>query len=648
MSLLPRAERHADVANVAHGFSGPLRAPAFDSASRSSARGYAHLAAQAGRVLVAVIEHAAALIVLAELLILLSGVISRYVFARPLTWTDDVASLLFVWLSMLGGVVALARNQHLRLTIVENWLPAKYNLTRHLVTQLLSLLFLASLFYYSFAHFADATGAINPILGISDAWSAAGLTVGLGLMALFCACQIIAEGAQGGWMRIGVAAILAAACGAVFYLASWATGGDYDLAVFFIGLGGFCIFLGMPIAFAFGLCALAFLQWTSPVPLSIVVGRFESGLSHLILLSIPMFIVLGLFFAATGMARTLITFLATLVGHMRGGMSYVLLGAMYLISGISGAKAADMAAVAPALVPEMRRRGIPDGELVSLLAASSAMSETIPPSLVLITVGAVTGVSIGALFSGGLLPALVLALLICAMARFRSGSGVALAAKATWRQAGQALLAAIPGLILPVVIRTAVVEGIATATEVATIGVLYTVLAGMLLYRWTDWRRMYDILKETASLSGAIMMIFAAANAVSWALTQTGFSQDLATRITAMPGGAASFLAISIIVFVVFGSLLEGIPAIVVFGPMLFPIARSLGVHEVQYAMVAILAMGIGLYMPPFGIGYYQACAISRVDASAGMLRIWPYLAVLGLGVIVIAAVPAISTMFVP
>ena len=96
-----------------------------------------------------------------------------------------------------------------------------------------------------------------------------------------------------------------------------------------------------------------------------------------------------------------------------------------------------------------------------------------------------------------------------------------------------------------------------------------------------------------------------------------------------------------------FGSLLEGIPAIVVFGPMLFPIARSLGVHEVQYAMVAILAMGIGLYMPPFGIGYYQACAISRIDAAAGMLRIWPYLAVLALGVVVIAAVPAISTVFV-
>ena len=140
---------------------------------------------------------------------------------------------------------------------------------------------------------------------------------------------------------------------------------------------------------------------------------------------------------------------------MRGGLSYVLLGAMYLISGISGAKAADMAAIAPALVPEMRKRGIPDGELVSLLAASSAMSETIPPSLVLITVGAVTGVSIGALFTGGLLPALVLALMLCVVARYRSGKDIALAEKASWRAVGQAVLAAIPGLLLPLIIRTA-------------------------------------------------------------------------------------------------------------------------------------------------------------------------------------------------
>src|SRR4029079_10174044 len=138
-------------------------------------------------------------------------------------------------------------------------------------------------------------------------------------------------------------------------------------------------------------------------------------MSHILLLSIPLFVFLGILIDMTGMARAMVAFLASLLGHVRGGLSYVLLGAMYLVPGISGAKAADMAAVAPVLFPEMKARGMKPGELVSLLAASGAQTETIPPSLVLITIGAVTGVSIAALFTGGMLPGLVLALTLCAV-----------------------------------------------------------------------------------------------------------------------------------------------------------------------------------------------------------------------------------------
>ena len=144
------------------------------------------------------------------------------------------------------------------------------------------------------------------------------------------------------------------------------------------------------------------------------VGRFYEGMSHLILLAIPLFVFLGLLIEMTGMARAMVDFLASLLGHVRGGLSYVLVGAMYLVSGISGSKAADMAAVAPALFPEMIKRGSEPGDLVALLAATGAQTETVPPSLVLITIGSVTGVSIGALFTGGLLPSLVLAVGLCA------------------------------------------------------------------------------------------------------------------------------------------------------------------------------------------------------------------------------------------
>jgi tripartite ATP-independent transporter DctM subunit len=349
----------------------------------------------------------------------------------------------------------------------------------------------------------------------------------------------------------------------------------------------------------------------------------------------------------TGMARAMVAFLASLLGHVRGGLSYVLIGAMYLVSGISGSKAADMAAVAPVLFPEMKERGAKPGDLVALLSATGAQTETIPPSLVLITIGSVTGVSITALFTGGMLPGLVLGVALCLVVwrRYRR-EDLSHVRRASAREIGRTLVIALPALALPFVIRAAVVEGVATATEVSTIGIVYSVLAGLLIYRRFDWRRLMPMLTETAALSGAILLIIGAATGMAWSLTQSGFSGQLAAAMTSLPGGGATFLAVSIVAFVILGSVLEGIPAIVLFGPLLFPIARQMGVHEVHYAMVVVLAMGIGLFAPPFGVGYYAACAISRIHPDAGMKPIVGYMLAMIVGLIVVAAVPWISIGF--
>jgi tripartite ATP-independent transporter DctM subunit len=328
-------------------------------------------------------------------------------------------------------------------------------------------------------------------------------------------------------------------------------------------------------------------------------------------------------------------------------LSYVLLAAMYLVSGISGAKAADMAAVVPVLFPEMKKRGSHPGELVALLSASGAMSETIPPSLVLITIGSVTGVSIAALFTGGLLPALLLAILLAIVAYFRSrDEDLSHVQRQGGRAIGKAFIVAMPALILPFIIRTAVVEGVATATEVSTIGVVYTLLVGIVVYRQFPVRMLYPILIETAALTGAILLIIGAATAMGWALTQSGFSQQLAQVMTQMPGGSLGFLAVSVVAFAILGSVLEGIPAIVLFGPLLFPIAREVGVHEVHYAIVAILSMSLGLFAPPLGVGFYMACAIGRVSPDLAVGRVWIYLGALMIGVIVIVLVPWLSLGF--
>jgi tripartite ATP-independent transporter DctM subunit len=428
--------------------------------------------------------------------------------------------------------------------------------------------------------------------------------------------------------------------------------GNVNLIIFFVGVAGFCVFAGIPIAFGFGLATYGYLALTTNTPLMVLVGRMDEGMSHLILLSVPLFVFLGLLIEMTGMARAMVAFLASLLGHVRGGLHYVLVGAMYLVSGISGSKAADMAAVAPVLFPEMKLRGAKPGDLVALLAATGAQTETIPPSLVLITIGSVTGVSIAALFTGGLLPGVVLAMTLCMLVWWRyRDEDLRHVSRASGREIVRALVIALPALALPFVIRYAVVEGIATATEVSTIGIVYAFIVGfliygLLIYRNFNWRRIVPMLIETACLSGAILLIIGCATGMAWGLTQSGFSRALATAMTGLPGGAASFIAVSIVAFVILGSVLEGIPAIVLFGPLLFPIARAVGVHEVHYAMIIILAMGVGLFAPPFGVGYYAACAIGRVDPAEGIRPIWGYLLALLIGLAVVAIFPWISIGF--
>ena len=591
------------------------------------------------------VESAAALLVLAEIAILFVGVVARFGLHRPIVWTDELASILFLWLAMLGSVIALVRGQHMRLTAVVANRPPLWQLRAETLAVGAAALFLALLLPHAAEYAADEWYIETPALGWSNMVRAGAIPVGVALMLLSCGIQLL----RGRWVDLLTVGGVLLATGLVLYVAGPALRGigNWNLVLFFIVLLGAGVLLGVPIGFSFGLATLAYLATTTSTPLSVVVSRMDEGMSALILLAVPLFVFLGLLIEMTGMALAMVNFLASLLGHVRGGLSYVLLGAMYLVSGISGSKAADMAAVAPVLFPEMKRRGADDGELVSLLAASGAMSETIPPSLVLITIGSVTGVSIAGLFTGGLVPALVLAAALAAVAWWRSrGDDVSGIRRATGGQVARALLIALPALVLPFLIRAAVVEGVATATEVSTIGIAYSALAGLLLYRKFEWRRLYPMLVDTACLSGAILFIIGTATGMAWALTQSGFSRALAQTMGAVPGGAQGFMAISVVAFVVLGSILEGIPAIVLFGPLLFPIARALGINDVHYAMVVVLAMGVGLFAPPFGVGYYAACAIGRVSPDAAMRRIWPYLGALFLGLVLVAAVPWFSTGF--
>ncbi len=592
------------------------------------------------------VETLAAALVLIEIGVLLSGVVSRYVFHDPIVWSDELASILFLWLSMLGAVVALRRGEHMRMTaLVARLRPSARALAETLAVTA-SLAFLALVMHPAWEYAYEESFIVTPALEISNVWRAAALPVGVALMLVVALLRLVRVG------RVRDAALSLIATAAVVG-AFWLAGpllmmaGKFNLVIFFVGVVAATVFAGVPIAFSFALATFGYLALTTHTPMIVLVGRLDEGMSHLILLAVPLFIFLGSLIEMTGMARAMIAFLASLLGHVKGGLQYVLVGAMYLVSGISGSKIADMAAIAPVLFPEMVKRGAKEGDLVALLSATGAQTETIPPSIVLITIGSVTGVSIAALFTGGMLPAVVVGLCLCTVVWWRyRHDDLSQVKRFAKREIVRLAMVALPAIALPFVIRACVVEGVATATEVSTIGIVYAVAVGLLVYRQFDWRRLKPMLVETASLTGAIIFIVGCATGMAWGLTQSGFSQDLAALMAAIPGGAWGFLAVSIVAFVVLGSVLEGIPAIVLFGPLLFPLAKAAGVHEVHYAMVVIFAMGIGLFAPPFGVGYYGACAISRVDPSKGIRAIGGYIVALFVGLVIVAAIPWISIGF--
>jgi tripartite ATP-independent transporter DctM subunit len=594
-----------------------------------------------------IVEPVAAAILVIEIVILAAGVFSRYVLHNAIVWTDEVATILLLWLAMLGAVSAYRRREHIRLTAVVRRVSAETASLLDVISSVVVGMFAILIFPASRAFLIQEQTDMTPVLNIPKSDVIASIVAALLLMLVISVLRLINAPPKQVAMVVGVAVVVSVA--AAFGKPLLVPLGNFNLVLFFVIVVGACVAIGVPIAFAFGFGTLTYLALTTTVPLSTLVDRMDEGISSLILLAIPLFIVLGLLMGSAGIAKRLVNALASVVGHLRGGLGVVLVFAMYLVSGISGSKAADMAAVAPVLFPEMERRGTPRPELVALLASSAAMAETIPPSLVLIIIGSTCGISIAALFAAGLVPAAVAALFLLVVVILRSRNDrTELAKRPALRDIGWAFFVAIPGFVLPFVIRAAILGGVATATEVSTIGIVYTLLVGIFVYREFDWRKSYPLLRETASLTGAIMLIIATATAMAWALTQSGFADQLATGLSHAPGGKIGFMALAIVLFLVLGSILEGIPAIVLFGPLLFPIAKAAGISDVHFAIVAVLAMGIGLFAPPFGAGYYAACAIGKCDSDLAAPRIVPYLLAIVLALIFVAAIPQLSVGFGP
>jgi tripartite ATP-independent transporter DctM subunit len=599
----------------------------------------------AGSRWMAPLEITAAGLMVVIVLLLLGGVLSRYLFNMPVTWIDEVVSLSFLWLAMIGAAIAMYRNEHLRLTVLVEMLSPRTRAYVHAFAIVAVAALLAALVGPSFEYARDEWAITTPTLNIPNAFRVAAIPFGIVMMLMIVLAYAL-RSAKAVPLIAAVVAVVAVGALCWSLTPQLRSLGAMNIAIFLVGFVGVCLAAGVPIAFCFGLGAASYLTFATQVPLMIIIGRMDEGMSSLILVSVPVFVLLGCVLDATGMGKAIVDFLASLVGHVKAGMSYVLLGSLFIVSGISGSKVSDMATVAPALFPEMKRRGHEPGEMVALLATGAAMADTVPPSIVLIVLGSVAGVSIAGLFQAGFVVAMVLLLTLIVLARWKARhENMGGARRAAPRVIGRLLLISAPALVLPFLIRSAVGGGVATATEVSTIAVLYALFVGHVLYGGIGKRRFYAMLVETAALSGAILVILGTAAAMAWAITQSGVVQQLSVFLTTLPGGWIAFMLVTIAVFMILGCLLEGLPAVLLMAPIMFPIAAKLGINDVHYAMVVVCAMNVGLMMPPIGVGFYVACRIGGAKPEQVMRPIWSYLAALLIGVVIIALVPWISTV---
>jgi C4-dicarboxylate transporter DctM subunit len=406
--------------------------------------------------------------------------------------------------------------------------------------------------------------------------------------------------------------------------------------------------LDVPIAFSLAAAIAVGLALTGDIPMFVVAHKMATGIDSFVLLAIPLYILAGSLMETGGISTRLVALARVLVGWIRGGLAMVVVVVEYLFSGLSGSTAADVSAVGSMLIPSMARAGYERAYAVAVVSASSAMGMMVPPCINMVVAGAIANVSVGALFVGGFIPAIVLALAILLLIYWQAWRhGWAPDTRVTFggfvRAWGHA---AIP-LGMPVIIFGGILGGVVTPTEAGMLAVAYALVVGLFLYREIRWRDLYRILLDAAVTSGVIGILVGIASVFAWLMAAQRIPDAILEGMLGISTSPVVFLLLSAIIFMVIGALLEGLPAIVVLLPTMYPILPKLGIHPIHYINTVIAAVGIGLFLPPIGIGLFIACSIGKTTVTEAARKFAPFLVVLLIGLVILALVPTL-TLFLP
>ena len=593
--------------------------------------------------LLRVTDAVAALLLAADLVVVCGSVILRSWFGAPVEWSDDVARGLMVGSSFFGAASAIARAENPGVSFFVDLLPAS---PRKVLDSMGALLVAVVSAYVAWTALTmgwltmgQTTGS-----GLPLEWTFYPMGVGALCMTAFAFDTFRRRPARE--IAVGIAATAAIA---LLYVAWDKLSPDTVPSSMSLMLLGFVVVLvgGLPIGFALALSALIFIWVEGTLPGVIFAQQMARGIDNFVLLAIPFFILVGYLMEANGMSVRLIALLQRLIGNMRGGLNVVMVASMVLFSGISGSKMADVAAVGSVLIPAARRSGQKPGSAVALRAASAVMAETIPPCINLIILGFVANLSIGGLFMAGLLPAGLMAVVLIVVSIVfgkRSASPASIDA-APEMKAASLWSGGLASFGLIALIFGGFKSGFATATEISAFAVLYALVVGGIVFRELGFRAAAQSFIHAATRSGLVLFIVSAAQSLAFVLTLQQVPHAVADMLIQLSGhGTWLFLLLSIGILIVMGSVLEGAAALIIFGPLLMPVAVKLGVDPLHFGIVLVFGMGIGLFAPPLGLGLYGACLIGKVPIEETVKPILGYLGLLFLCLLVIAFVPQIST----
>ena len=591
--------------------------------------------------LLALSDAIAAILLAADLLVVCVSVVLRYWFNAPVEWSDDVARGLMVGSSFFGAASALARLENPGVAFFIDRLPAPMRALVDAVGALLVVL-IAGHVAFTALKLGALTAGQTTGSGLPLELTFYPMGVGALFMTVFALDQFRARP-----IRHAVAGVLATALVAGLYLgwdalapASVPSSSTLMLIGFFVALLG-----GLSIGFALALAALIFIWVEGTLPGVIFAQQMARGIDNFVLLAIPFFILVGYLMEAGGMSTRLIELLQRAVGGMRGGLNVAMVISMVLFSGISGSKMADVAAVGSVLIPAARRTNQNPGSAVALLAASAVMAETIPPCINLIILGFVANLSVGGLFVAGLLPAGVMALALIAVS-IVAGRPPARAERAEPQMPISGLWGgAVASFGLIAMIFFGFRSGFATATEISAFAAAYAMIIGSVIFRKLRLKSAAASFVQAAARSGLVLFIVAAAQSLAFILTLQQVPHAVGDYMLALStNGVWLFMLLSIAVLIVMGSVLEGAAALIIFGPLLLPVAVKLGVDPLHFGVVLVIAMGIGLFAPPLGLGLYGACLIGNVPIEQTVKPILGYLGLLLLCLLAVAFLPVLST----